>query len=654
MSIGLAFVKGLVGGFSKNIEREREARGADDARIAELENFVFEAATNPKKRVPKEIGNILQDAKQQVADREPIDLFGRAGDRLSLDMSKLQQMAMATEDDNLIKIGGYSFPGTAAYFETGVQKDDYARATQFWQSLQDHISNPQDLVAFRKHFDGKPDQKKFLNSVFDKNRRDLLNGYTLNNSPKGKDGEQKALVFTKLLREFGALDSIMDLYDGKDDSTLEANAISSAFAKFNKENKTMIDFFKKESLFFPYEKDGKLKAYPYSPTSKKERQIFDNLAKDYGYEGKTNQFLYDYATKIAPNKIFQGEIDAGSDTPSIQEAYGYLFHAVQLRKLNINDPLNIQKDQVMKYLNNNFGQGEKSDRKKIQAISIAMSAPARPGSELEQNDILTMGMPRQEELLSILDVKKKDFNEGFDAAIKARNKLRELLALREKIRLSDGLVEEMYKLGFGIFGTGGQLSQLAEQLSGSSDDSAEMFSNTLQRVFNKTSLDELGKIEALKIELAFTLARAADPSGRLSNQDFEVQLRRLGTTGIFTNIASQISAIETVLEDTENLVNKQSLIHDIYNKPSAGQFNVLSDKERRIIYAAKQYHKIKRETQLVGQPMSRGEFKRKATDINEEGNPKYISDPNNPDNVIDTDTLESVPRNQIQDGDKIT
>jgi len=222
MSIGLAFVKGLVGGFNKNIERERDIRGTEDARIAELENFVFEAATNPKKRVPKEIGNILQDAKQQVANREPIDLFGRAGDRLSLDMSKLQQMAMATEDENLIKIGTYSFPGTASYFETGIQKDSYARATQFWQSLQDHISNPQDLIAFRKHFDGKPDQKKFLNSVFKKNERDLLNGYSLNESPKGQNGEQKALVFTKLLREFGALDSIIDLYDGINDSSIEA------------------------------------------------------------------------------------------------------------------------------------------------------------------------------------------------------------------------------------------------------------------------------------------------------------------------------------------------------------------------------------------------------------------------------------------------
>ena len=29
------------------------------------------------------------------------------------------------------------------------------------------------------------------------------------------------------------------------------------------------------------------------------------------------------------------------------------------------------------------------------------------------------------------------------------------------------------------------------------------------------------------------MARAVDPSGRLSNQDFEVQMRRLGASGLF-------------------------------------------------------------------------------------------------------------------------
>ena len=37
------------------------------------------------------------------------------------------------------------------------------------------------------------------------------------------------------------------------------------------------------------------------------------------------------------------------------------------------------------------------------------------------------------------------------------------------------------------------------------------------------------RFEALRIALAFQMARAADPSGRLSNQDIDQQLSRLGT-----------------------------------------------------------------------------------------------------------------------------
>jgi len=653
MSIGLAFVKGLVGGFQKNIDREREARGADDARIAELENFVFEAATDPKKRVPKELGRIIQDGKRQLADREPIDIFGRAGDRLSLDMTNLQQLAMGAEDTNLIKIGTYSFPGTPAYFDTGVQKDDFARSTQFWTSLQNHIMEPQNLIRFRKHFQDNPNDRTFLNSIFEKNERDFLQEYSLAKTPRGKHGEQKSLVYTKLLREFGGLNSIFDLYDGADDSGVSVESLNNAFSKFNKENSIQGRFQKSSNIYFPYEKDGKLLAFPYNPTNKNERKIFDEMAKDYGYDGKTNQFVYDYVTKFSPNKVYEGEIGLEDDQTNVKNAYGYLFHAIQLRKLNVNDPITIDKPNVMKYLNNNFGQGEKSDRKKVLALSIAMPAPTRPGSALAQNGVLTMGQPRKDELAAILDVKRSDYEEGYNAAIKARNQLEELLKLRLKIKTSDGLVEEMYKLGYGIFGTGGQLSQLANMLGSRSDDDAALFEQTLMKVFKKSNVDELGKIEALKIELAFTLARAADPSGRLSNQDFEVQLRRLGTTGIFTNIPSQISAIETVLEDTQNLVDQKSLIYAIYNKPSTGTFNTLSDKERRIVYASKQYHQLRRETEKVGGPNSRAEFLGSAGDKNDAGNPKYIPDPNNPDNVLDTDQMISIPRSHIKDGDKI-
>ena len=127
----------------------------------------------------------------------------------------------------------------------------------------------------------------------------------------------------------------------------------------------------------------------------------------------------------------------------------------------------------------------------------------------------------------------------------------------------------------------------------------------------------------------------------------------MGTTGIFTNIPSQISAIETVLADTQNLVDQRSLIYAIYNKASTGKFNTLSDAERRIVYASKQFHQLRRETEKVGAALSRAEFLGNKDDKNEAGNPKYIPDTNNPDNVIDTDTYESIPRSHIRDGDKI-
>jgi len=658
MSIGLAFVKGLVGGFQKNIDREREARGADDARIAELENFVFEAATDPKKRVPKELGRIIQDGKRQLANREPIDIFGRAGDRLSLDMTNLQQLAMGAEDENLIKIGTYSFPGTPTYFDKTTQNDSYKRSTQFWESLENHFaSDPNNYNRFRQHFENKPNERVFLNSTFKKNKQDYNVGYISKESIRGKDNEIVSMVHTDVLKRFGGLTPIWDLHDGANDTATEADSLQEAYSKFLKDNKIQGAFIEKfSSLIFPYQKEGKLLAVPYSPVDKDERKILDKMAEDYNYKGKTNRFIFDYVNKFSPNKMYEGEISLENPEANIRNAYGYLFHAVQLRKLNVNDPVSIEKDLVMDYLNTTFGKGDKAERKKILALSIAMKPPTKPGGALESKGVLTLGQSKEKEMLGILGVKKQDYDEGFQAALKAEKQLEKLFNTTRDIKLSDGLVKEMYRLGYGIFGTGGQFSQAIDLLTASSDDDRALFEQTIQKVFNKSSVDEIGQIEALKIELAFNLARAADPSGRLSNQDFEVQLRRLGATGIFTNIPTQLAAIQQVLDDTKSLVDSRRLIHAIYTRSATGPFNVLSDKERRIVHAAVKYHRIRRETQEVGQPNSRVQYIGSATDKNKRGNDKYVPDtgPNaDPNFVIDTDTFELVPKSHIKDGDKI-
>ena len=658
MSIGLAFVKGLVGGFQRNIDREREARGADDARIAELENFVFQAATDPKKRVPKELGRIIQDGKRQLADREPIDIFGRSGDRLSLDMTNLQQLAMGAEDENLIKIGTYSFPGTPTYFETTTQNDGFKRSTQYWKSLQDHFaSDPNNYNRFRQHFESKPNERMFLNADFKKNQDDYNVGYIKTNSIRGKEQEIISMLYTDILKDYKGLAPIWDLYEGADSTASEADSLQKTYSKFLKDNEIQGSLVNKfSSLIFPYQKEGKLLAMPYSPVDKDERKIFDEMAEDYGYKGRTNRFIFDYVNKFSPNKMYEGEINLENPEANIRNAYGYLFHAVQLRKLNVNDPVKIEKDLVMDYLNTTFGQGDKAERQKILALSIAMKPPTKPGGALESKGLLTYGVSKEKEMLGILGVKKSDYEDGFQAALKAEKQLEKLFNTTKDIKLSDGLIKEMYRLGYGIFGKGGQFSQAIDLLTANSNDDRALFERTIQKVFNKSSVDEIGQIEALKIELAFNLARAADPSGRLSNQDFEVQLRRLGTTGIFTNIPTQLAAIQQVLDDTKSLVDSRRLIHAIYTSPATGPFNVLSDKERRIVHAAVKYHRYRRETQEVGQPNSRVQYIGSATDKNKRGNDKYVPDtsPNaDPNFVIDTDSFELVPRSHIKDGDKI-
>ena len=58
----------------------------------------------------------------------------------------------------------------------------------------------------------------------------------------------------------------------------------------------------------------------------------------------------------------------------------------------------------------------------------------------------------------------------------------------------------------------------------------------------------LGLQESMIIFLA-SMAEAVDPSGRLSNQDFEVQMRRLGASGLFMAKERKVVMLKDVQRD---------------------------------------------------------------------------------------------------------
>ena len=74
------------------------------------------------------------------------------------------------------------------------------------------------------------------------------------------------------------------------------------------------------------------------------------------------------------------------------------------------------------------------------------------------------------------------------------------------------------------------------------------FLDRLESRVTKAKSEEQAQLEAIRISVAFRMARAADPSGRLSNQDIELQLMRLGGSP-FDTPKMALAKLKTVLDD---------------------------------------------------------------------------------------------------------
>ena len=108
-----------------------------------------------------------------------------------------------------------------------------------------------------------------------------------------------------------------------------------------------------------------------------------------------------------------------------------------------------------------------------------------------------------------------------------------------------------------------QISQAPGAFSNLFADNSQVFTNLdenttqgdLQAVVEKLNsqgvtnidLENITETEALRLALAAKMARAVDPSGRLSNQDFEIQLRRLGASNL--NSPAEIQRSLQLLKD---------------------------------------------------------------------------------------------------------
>ena len=186
-------------------------------------------------------------------------------------------------------------------------------------------------------------------------------------------------------------------------------------------------------------------------------------------------------------------------------------------------------------------------------------------------------------LEDLTGLKAADFKKGFDAQNRAVMNLNRLIELEGQMTDMTGFTRGFFAFNQRI---GTQLIQLVDggkatladlfglqQEEGAFSDKTTIATLTaVVEQVNKTSnykidLANLSEMDVLRLTLAADMARAVDPSGRLSNQDFEIQLRRLGQHSLASPEEIKV-ALEVVRDQfTQDLAIKNEM-QRLYNNKS--------------------------------------------------------------------------------------
>ena len=169
--------------------------------------------------------------------------------------------------------------------------------------------------------------------------------------------------------------------------------------------------------------------------------------------------------------------------------------------------------------------------------------------------------------------RKVNTQEFFDQAAAAREAdigVRELMALQENFNRT-GLAELATRATIGIID---QYKQLTDMFSDENELTINLNPDTDAAMLMKTARDTLGLsvgetigvMDSLKIALAAKMARAVDPAGRLSNQDFEMQLQRLGVKGSFDTREGRLAALRTVQAEFARKAKDMAFMESVYLK----------------------------------------------------------------------------------------
>jgi hypothetical protein len=575
MGIGAAFATGLVQGFTQNIQEEKARRLADQQKLDALNQLVLKSAMdkNASQSGIEAVSNLIKSSQKQLDEREPIDIFGRQTDGLDIDFTKLAGIVNKKElDYNTTITGGGETLGFQSQFGKTVNQNTAIQFLSEVAALGDDAitklkANPELYAAL----DGQ------INAA-----RGIVNNAIAGDAIKAGKGVEAIIPF-----DYDFLDSYYKQFDKETPAAPETVADNVATAVKTGTGEVV------DSVFV--DKSG-VQTVTFETADQKASLAI--VAKSLGTTPTNAGNIFVERLKDVPLMTPQRASDLFVTSVKIGAIPGIagLDPDVALRRITSQDQSQILQTMLDVLGDSNFASADTYNNL-VYALAPYMTPPQRKQVTVAGRKTQTFGKSRNEYILDRTGGLYKTFGELEDAARRNTDVVDDLLSYRANLAgLEEGTIAyaafkataaAVVDIGKGVVSDVAGFFFTGEEEEGKTyfTDRDQLDTYVNQRVEEQRRLGEktgqgnlFAELEAMRISLAFQLARAADPSGRLSNQDIEVQLVRLGSN--FRVKEDALAALGVVISDVSRERDRLNALANL------GGTDDITDADARLVDAS--------------------------------------------------------------------
>ena len=672
-AIGLA--TGFVQGFTRNIQTEQGIRFKEQERLDRVTDAITSAILDPgdnfNSAAVKALQASVQETQKEMDERGNIDIFGRAGPRINIDYDNVLSTINSVGQSKL-NVGGYALDDGIDFLTDASVKNAYP----FLRNMTKIFSDPANVALLN---DKSRNDINEINAAMKTARRviqeDSLQSGTSESGTKlfsypnlfgsgygknpmfpgienwdnfAKEYYKGTRVQTDTPKIVNDLSEVIEQLQEETDQ--EIHSVGMGITKTTKSGESVVTH---QTLSF--KNPDMIKAH-------------DELAAALGLEKEQKKALLTY---------WQTSFMALPGDPDEIPEYtkNALVGAIRFGlKMTRPDLITVERVRTSLATDGKFVKvfanaldNATVDQDDVQSQVYAL-APYLPGPDQDTQE--SPGLVGQTEEIQAItiqnyvlkkifgpdskDIKFKEFIDGqkdLDMAVNDLQELKKMFLsfLKDKNNLNaDGTFtndamnlayedfKKKVKFFFGV--DQGVVGNIFDDLKGmiGSDGvtDSRMFENEdgmtdeymayLQNKIDSQTDTRLAKLEAMRISLAFRMARAADPSGRLSNQDIEIQLRKLGTN--FSTINQALSALDVSIK--EFTIKQQQ--YAVFNRYSS-EDRKATRTDLKVIDAAIVIDELTRGLNAVGKrgsTVKEGEVPEETKITDDNGVPLYFFDTN--------------------------